>query len=173
MFAIPIFLVLLVDRRYGEALAVFVAAGLTDALDGAIARLTHSKTTLGAMLDPAADKLLLVSAFITLAFMAEIPYWLVVVVLSRDAIVVLGYLLLVAMTQQPMEVRPSLVGKLATFFQLSAVSLVLLSLAQWQPLAPVVQQYVFYLAALMTTGAGLQYVVRGLHWVQGQERGEG
>jgi phosphatidylglycerophosphate synthase len=72
-----------------------------------------------------------------------------------------------------MEVRPSLVGKLATFFQLSAVSLVLLSLAQWQPLAPVVQQYVFYLAALMTTGAGLQYVVRGLHWVQGQERGEG
>ena len=61
--AIPIFLILLEDLRYREALGIFVAAGLTDALDGAIARLTRTQTTFGAYLDPAADKLLLVSAF--------------------------------------------------------------------------------------------------------------
>src|SRR5262249_10339022 len=63
LLAIPLFLILLEDFRYPEALAVFIGAGVTDALDGAIARLTHTKTTLGSYLDPAADKLLLLSAF--------------------------------------------------------------------------------------------------------------
>ena len=76
LFAIPIFLVFLVDGRYPEALGVFVAAGVTDALDGAIARLTHTKTTLGSYLDPAADKLLLLSSFIALGFLAAMPRWL-------------------------------------------------------------------------------------------------
>ena len=67
--AIPIFLILLEELRFADALVVFVAAGITDALDGAIARLTHTKTTLGAYLDPAADKALLVSSFIALGFM--------------------------------------------------------------------------------------------------------
>ena len=92
--AIPIFLILLEDLRYREALGIFVAAGLTDALDGAIARLTRTQTTFGAYLDPAADKLLLVSAFIALGFMHEVPRWLVVLVISRDAIIVLGFFLL-------------------------------------------------------------------------------
>ena len=93
MLAIPVFLILLTDLRYREALAVFVAAGITDALDGAIARLTHTKTTLGAYLDPAADKLLLMSAFVTLAFMQVVPTWLTVIVLSRDVMLVVGYFL--------------------------------------------------------------------------------
>jgi cardiolipin synthase len=169
LFAIPVFLVLLVDGRHQEALVVFVAAGITDALDGAIARLTHTKTTLGSYLDPAADKLLLLSAFIALGFMAGLPRWLVVIVLSRDVIVVLGYFLLFAMTQRTMEVRPSILGKLATFFQLSAVALVLLALVRERPLLPVLEECVFYLAGLMTAGAGVQYVYRGLRWAQGQE----
>jgi cardiolipin synthase len=169
LFAIPVFLVFLVDNRHTEALVVFVAAGITDALDGAIARLTHTKTTLGSYLDPAADKLLLLSAFIALGFVADLPRWLVVIVLSRDAIVVLGYFLLFVMTQRTMEVRPSIIGKLATFFQLSAVALVLLSLVQKTPVLPTLRDYVFYLAGLMTAGAGVQYVYRGLRWVQGQE----
>lgn len=171
LFAIPVFLVLLLDFRYPEALAVFVAAGITDALDGAIARLTHTKTTLGAYLDPAADKLLLLSAFIALGFAAEVPRWLVVIVLSRDVIVVLGYFLLFVMTQRTMEVRPSIVGKLATFFQLASISLVLLSLVQGRTLLPTVEDCVFYLAGLMTAGAGLQYVYRGLRWAARQEEG--
>jgi cardiolipin synthase len=171
--AIPVFLVFLVDGRHGAALAVFVAAGVTDALDGAIARLTHTKTTLGAMLDPAADKLLLLSAFITLGFQNAIPRWLVVIVLSRDTIVVLGYFLLFVMTQRTMEVRPSLVGKLATFFQLCTVTLALLSMVQGRDLWPVIDTSSASLAGLMTAGAGVQYVVRGLRWVQGYEERAG
>ncbi|HWP65230.1 MAG TPA: CDP-alcohol phosphatidyltransferase family protein [Candidatus Limnocylindria bacterium] len=167
--AIPVFLVFLVDGRYRTALAIFVAAGVTDALDGAIARLTHTKTTLGSFLDPAADKLLLLSAFIALGFLAAIPRWLVVIVLSRDTIVVLGYFLLFVMTKRTMEVRPSLVGKLATFFQLTTVSLALLSLVQGRPLWPVMETSSAALAGLMTVGAGVQYVVRGLRWAQGSE----
>ena len=171
--AIPVFLVFLVDGRYAAALGVFVAAGVTDALDGAIARLTHTKTTLGSFLDPAADKLLLLSAFIALGFLAAIPRWLVVIVLSRDTIVVLGYFLLFVMTQRTMEVRPSLVGKLATFFQLATVSLALVALVQGHPVWPVGEACSASLAGLMTAGAGVQYVVRGLRWAQGHEERAG
>ena len=90
-------------------------------LDGAIARLTHTKTTLGAYLDPAADKLLLLSAFIALGFMHAVPRWLAVVVISRDVVIVLGYFLLFMLTQRTMQVQPSVFGKLSTFLQLTAV----------------------------------------------------
>jgi cardiolipin synthase len=164
--AIPVFLILLGDRRYGEALAVFVGAGVTDALDGAIARLTHTKTTLGAYLDPAADKLLLLSAFISLAFLNEVPRWLTVVVISRDVFVVLGYFLLFTMTRETMEVRPTVAGKLSTFFQLGSVAAVLVGLVRPNLVPPLFEELVFYAAGLLTTTAGLQYVYRGLVWVQ-------
>jgi cardiolipin synthase len=166
IIAIPGFLILLEDLRYGEAFAVFVAAGLTDALDGAIARLTHTKTTLGAFLDPAADKLLLVSAFIALGFMHAVPRWLVVLVLSRDVVVVLGYFLLFMLTQRMMEVHPSLVGKLSTVLQILAVSIVLGTLVRPGLVAARVTEGVFYATAIVTAVAGLQYMYRGLAWLQ-------
>jgi len=166
--AIPCFLILLEEFRYREALALFVAAGLTDALDGAIARLTHTKTTLGAYLDPAADKLLLVSAFIALGFMHEVPRWLVVLVISRDVVVVLGYFLLFMLTQHTMEVHPSASGKLSTCLQLLSVSLVLGSLVSPGFVAPPVEQGAFYLTGVVTALAGLQYMYRGLAWFQRQ-----
>lgn len=164
--AIPVFLIFLGDRRYDEALVVFIAAGITDALDGAIARMMHTKTTLGAYLDPAADKLLLLSAFISLAFMNEIPRWLLVVVLCRDVVVVLGYFLLFTMTRETMEVRPTVAGKLSTFFQLGSVALVLVGLVRPALTSPLVEQGFFYAAGLLTTIAGVQYVHRGLVWAQ-------
>jgi cardiolipin synthase len=164
--AIPCFLILLEDFRYREALVVFVAAGLTDGLDGAIARLTHTKTTLGAYLDPAADKLLLVSSFIALGFMHEVPRWLVVVVLSRDAIIVCGYFLLFVMTQHTMEIRPSVGGKLSTFLQLGSVSMVLVSLVRPELVGAPLRQTVFLLTGAITATAGLQYMYRGLAWLQ-------
>ena len=164
--AIPVFLILLGDQRYAEALAVFVGAGVTDALDGAIARMMHTKTTLGAYLDPAADKLLLLSAFISLAFMNEVPRWLTVVVITRDVVVVLGYFLLFTMTQETMEVRPTLSGKLSTFFQLGSVAVVLIGLVWPNSVPHMVDQVFFYAAAALTTLAGIQYVHRGLVWAQ-------
>lgn len=166
--AIPCFLILLEDLRYGEALAVFVAAGITDGLDGAIARLTHTKTTLGAYLDPVADKLLLVSSFIALGFMHLVPRWLVVVVLSRDVMIVLGYFLLFVMTQHTMEVKPSISGKLSTFMQLTAVALVLVSFVEPGLVTPAATLVVFYLTGTVTAVAGLQYMYRGLAWLSRQ-----
>jgi cardiolipin synthase len=163
-----VFLILLTDLRYREALGVFVVAGITDALDGAIARLTHTKTTLGAYLDPAADKLLLMSAFVALAFMQVVPTWLVVIVLSRDIMLVVGYFLLFTMTQHAMEVKPSAIGKLSTFLQLCSVTLVLVSLVRWIQVAPAVTSICFLVTGLVTASAGLQYMVRGLLWLQRQ-----
>jgi cardiolipin synthase len=166
--AIPVFLILLEDYRYREALAVFIAAGITDGLDGAIARLTHTKTTLGAFLDPAADKALLVSAFIALGFMHVVPRWLVVLVISRDAVIVLGYFLLFVMTQRTMEVQPSVSGKASTALQLLAVTTVLVGLIDPHLVRAEVQYGVFYLAGAITAVAGLQYMYRGLAWLQRQ-----
>ena len=166
--AIPCFLILLEDLRYREALAVFVAAGVTDGLDGAIARLTHTKTTLGAFLDPAADKALLVSAFIALGFMHVVPRWLVVIVISRDVLIVLGYFLLFMLAQQTMEVRPSVAGKASTVLQLLSVALVLVALIWPDMVAPRGRLLVFYVTGAVTTLAGLQYMYRGLAWLQRQ-----
>jgi cardiolipin synthase (CMP-forming) len=167
LIAIPIFLILLVDFRYSEALAVFVAAGITDSLDGAIARMTKTKTELGAYLDPAADKLLLMSAFTTLGIMGEVPRWVVVIVLSRDIMLVLGYFLLFTMTSSAMEVRPSPIGKFSTFLQLASVTTVLVAQVWPGVVAPVVQLALFYVTGAVTATAGLQYMYRGLVWLQG------
>jgi cardiolipin synthase (CMP-forming) len=169
LLAIPVFLILLMDSRWAEALGVFVAAGVTDALDGAIARLTHTKTTLGAYLDPAADKLLLMAAFLALGFMHEVPRWLVIVVLSRDVILVLGYFLLFVMTQSAMEIRPSIAGKLSTFLQLSTVAAVMLSRVSPTLLPAGTETVLGYVTGLVTAIAGLQYMARGLLWLQGHD----
>ena len=166
---IPIFLIFLEDLRYREALAIFVLAGVTDALDGAIARLTHTKTTLGAYLDPAADKALLVSSFIALGFMHLVPRWLVVIAISRDVVIVLGYFLLFVMTQQTMAIHPSASGKASTFFQLLSVTLVLTSLTWPDLVAPQVMPVVFVVTGCVTAFAGLQYMYRGLAWLQGTD----
>src|SRR5262249_50397708 len=159
---------LLEDFRYSQALGIFVAAGVTDGLDGAIARLTKTKTTFGAYLDPAADKLLLVSAFIALGFMHEVPRWLVVLVISRDAIIVLGFFLLFVLTREAMEVRPTMGGKLSTFLQLASVAIVLVSLTRPGLVAPALKELVFLLSGAVTAWAGLQYMYRALAWLQRQ-----
>jgi cardiolipin synthase len=169
LIAVPIFAVLLLGGRNAEALGIFVAAGVTDALDGAIARLTNTKTTLGSYLDPTADKLLLLTAFLALGAARQVPAWLVAIVASRDVVVVLGYVLLFVMTSQAMEIRPSLFGKLATFLQLSSVTVVLFTIAEQAPVVPAVTSGLFQLTGLVTTAAGAQYVYRGLVWLQSRD----
>lgn len=166
LIAVPVFAVLLLGGRHGEALVVFVAAGITDALDGAIARLTNTKTTLGSYLDPTADKLLLLTAFLALGAAGDVPTWLVAIVASRDVVVVLGYVLLFVMTQDTMEIRPTVFGKLATFLQLASVTLVLFTLADHAPVVPTITRGLFYATGLVTAAAGAQYVYRGLEWLQ-------
>ena len=115
---IPAFVLLVVYGRLGAALLVFTVAGVTDALDGLIARLAKQGTSLGAWLDPMADKLLLVSAFIVLTVPSipmanHLPLWLTVTVISRD-IVIVGVVAIVNLAVGPRTFRPSFLGKAAT-----------------------------------------------------------
>ena len=165
ILTIPAFLILLTSGRPGLALAVFVAGGITDALDGAIARLTDTKTELGAILDPLADKLLLLSSFCVLAFMELVPNWLTVLVLCRDVFLLVGYFFLFVFTGEWIEVRPSAIGKFTTFFQLASVTVVLVSVS-WPDAIPAAIGLALFVAAGTTTAlSGLQYMARGLRWL--------
>ena len=118
MLLIPAFVILVVYGHLGYALAVFVTAGLTDALDGVIARRSGQKTTLGAWLDPMADKLLLVTTFVVLTLPGlnlanRLPVWLTVCIISRDIVIVLT-VALVNLAIGPRTFRPSIFGKIAT-----------------------------------------------------------
>ena len=118
MLLIPAFVILLIYGHLGWALTVFVTAGVTDGLDGLIARWSGQKTQLGAWLDPMADKLLLVTTFIVLTIPAipltnHLPLWLTVSVISRD-IVIIGVVAIVNLAMGPRTFRPSMWGKMTT-----------------------------------------------------------
>lgn len=167
--AIPVFLILLVDERYTEALLVFILAGITDSLDGLLARWLDARTTLGAFIDPLADKLLLVSSFVILAFLGDIPRWLAVLVIMRDVIILIGYSVLFFVTGHAIEVRPTLIGKASTFFQLLTVIMALVALhnVAWQ--IPLLRDASEILAGATVTISGLQYLSRALRWFNKQE----
>jgi cardiolipin synthase len=115
---IPAFVLLVVYGHLGAALVVFITAGLTDALDGLIARWTKQHTSLGAWLDPMADKLLLVTTFVVLTLPGldltnHLPLWLTILVISRD-IVIVGVVAIVNLVIGPRTFTPSIWGKLAT-----------------------------------------------------------
>jgi cardiolipin synthase len=164
--AIPCFLVLLSSRLYIEALAVFIVGGLTDALDGVVARRMHQTTSLGAHLDPAADKLLLVSSFVMLGVVEAVPLWLVVLVVSRDLIILLGYGLIYFLVEERLEIQPTIVGKLSTLIQLVTVGVVLLVLYPPVDVNPWLVNSLYILTAATTVVSGLQYLYRGLLWLQ-------
>src|SRR5919108_1723241 len=117
---IPVFVSLLVYRRPGIALVVFAAAALTDLLDGYVARHRGIQSRLGAFLDPMADKLLLISSFVTLTWLKALPFWIAAVVISRDMILLLGALA-IHMAGGRIHPRPTWAGKTATFFQVLTV----------------------------------------------------
>ena len=166
IIAIPIFLIFLTDGRVGAALLTFVLAGITDSVDGAIARLTNTRTTLGAYMDPLADKMLILSAFVALALMDVVPRWLTVVVISRDVIILIGYLTLFLLTQQLMEIRPSAVSKAATFLHLVTLSTVLLSLWKPQMDSSSIRTWLYAVTGAITAISGFHYIYRGLRWYQ-------
>jgi cardiolipin synthase len=159
---IPFFLVLLASQLYFDALLVFILGGVTDALDGFIARRMNQKTSLGAILDPVADKLLLMSSFIMLGMMGGIPLWLVVLVVSRDTVILVGYVAISFLLDERLEVQPTIAGKLSTVFQLVTVGVVLLMLARSQLLESWLDDALVYLTAAATVISGVQYLYLGL-----------
>jgi len=155
----PLLVVLVLQRETRWALAVFVFAGFTDVLDGLVARLGAQRTTLGAMLDPIADKILLTSCFIALTWgpdlVVPLPVWLTVVTLSRDAIIIIS-VAAVNLAHGRRMFYPSVLGKLTTASQLVTVGVVLLLDALRRPFAPV--RWVFLVTVALTVTSALHYV---------------
>ncbi len=170
----PLFIICLIQGRYRQALKIFVLAGVSDLADGLIARWWQQKSRLGSYLDPAADKLLMSSSFVTLSISHLIPSWLTVVVISRDVILGLGALIL-RLADYPLVVRPSLAGKLTTTLQLLTVGLVLLLRGKLVQLPVGVLSVFFYLTGIFTAVSGIHYLYRGLMLVsqQGEDQRNG
>jgi cardiolipin synthase len=151
--------VLVLSRELRLALAVFVVAGVTDLLDGLIARWGKQRTTLGAMLDPVADKLLLASSYVVLTWAAglttRIPQWLTVTTLARDAIIFVS-VVVVNLTLGRRVFYPSWLGKLATLLQILTAGVVLLLNALGSELPAIL--FLFQLTLLVTVASALHYV---------------
>jgi cardiolipin synthase (CMP-forming) len=163
---IPVFLILLTGAHYGGALVLFVAAALTDTIDGTLARIMDSRSELGAVLDPLADKLLQISSFIVLATIGAIPYWLLVIVISRDVVILLGYLAIYFVSETPMAVDPTVLGKVTTFFQLFTIGFALTSLARPDLPMATGNTLIQYCTGVSSAASGLQYVYSGLLYYQ-------
>ena len=165
---IPLFAYLLISGKEPEALIVFVACGASDALDGVLARWLRQRTPVGAYLDPVADKLMMATAFVVLAYVRIVPYWLTILVISRDIFILVGvslYLLLLGDTGE----GPTALSKANTVVQILTVTCFLAAAAfpetadAWGAGAggPVSRGVVF-LCAATTSASGAQYVYLGI-----------
>jgi cardiolipin synthase len=160
MLLIPAFVILVVYGHLGWALTVFVTAGITDALDGLIARRAGQKTSLGAWLDPAADKLLLVTTFVVLTLpnlglTNRLPIWLTVLIISRDVVIVLT-VAVVNLAVGPRTFRPSVFGKIATATYI--VTAVVAMLFNYLGYASIMVTAFVYASLTITIVSSLHYI---------------
>jgi cardiolipin synthase len=121
LLLVPLAISLILEGSYWGALGVFVIAGVSDAVDGFIARKFNRRTPLGALLDPLADKVLLVSAYVALGVAGQLWIWLVVLVVFRDIMIVGGFLLIQMITPVPKPIQPILISKVNTGVQVALV----------------------------------------------------
>jgi cardiolipin synthase len=163
---IPVFVIFIINKSPGWAILIFAAAGITDLIDGLVARVTHQRTELGAYLDPIADKLLLSSAYVSLAIIGILPGWLTIVVITRDIIILIGFVVFFLTNYRP-KIRPSLLSKITTNFQIVTVLIVLLA-EPWSFLTPLIPVGV-YGTALFTILSGAHYIFIGMRILNGKQ----
>ncbi|HEX3672764.1 MAG TPA: CDP-alcohol phosphatidyltransferase family protein [Rhizomicrobium sp.] len=162
----PALAALLLTAHERAALVVFVLAGLTDLADGWLAKRFHLATRFGRYLDPIADKLLMLCAFLALTQMGATPLWLTAVVIGRDIVIVLG-ILVAKLLELPLRVAPLAIGKLSTAVQVGYVALILFVLGfdlDWQT--------VVAFAAVVTGAATIaSWLAYGQLWLRAAARG--
>jgi cardiolipin synthase len=162
---LPFFIIAIQYDRYTWALGILVAGGLTDALDGLLARGLNQKTALGAYLDPIADKLLLSSSYFVLALKGRIGWWLAILVLGRDVLLLVACAVIL-LTVGYRAFPPSIWGKATTFFEILLIVLVLLLAVSDHRSLWIVRDVCAYLVAALVVFSGVHYsiaVSRQLH----------
>ena len=160
LFLVPVIVWALVDEYYTYALLGFFIAGVSDLLDGFLARKMQCQTTLGRYLDPIADKVLLVAVFVTLGLHGVFPSWLVILVVFRD-FVILGGALLAVVFQSSLEIKPLFISKANTLMQLLLVVIILAEFA-YGTIYPTLNDILFILTAITTLLSGGSYVKKWL-----------
>jgi len=161
---VPVFVIFLIDGAFGKALVVFLAASITDGLDGFLARVLKQKTILGAYMDPLADKALVITSFVTLSVLDAIPSWLAVIVISRDFVILFGICVLSLMSI-PFEVRPAFVSKITTVFQFLTVFFVLAFEVVPKHHDASVMFLLYWGTAFLTIVSGFTYIKRGIELI--------
>ena len=156
---LPFFAVTLIYEQYQYALLFFIAASITDFLDGFIARVKKQITYFGTILDPVADKFFLLTSFIMMSKTGLIPMWLTIIVISRDLIVISGCFIIYLVTKN-LYIEPSIVGKTASAGQFILIGLILLSLNFNSDMTYL--NFLFIVVAFLTAISGLHYVYRGM-----------
>jgi cardiolipin synthase len=169
---IPFFAILVVAQEYRGALAVLTAAALSDVIDGTLARLLKQETPLGVALDPIADKLLMSTAYLTLAFRDALPWWLTILVIGRDIVIIMTALL-ISLVAGYRPFKPTILGKASTVAQVVTV----FAAVSFQAHVPFVirgmVRLCVYVAAILTVSSGIYYaiVVRNRYAQQGLAQG--
>jgi cardiolipin synthase len=162
---LPIFLMLIAYDRYRWALLVLVVSGLSDGFDGLLARSLNQRSALGAYLDPIADKLLLSSSFVILAFKKQLAWWLTILVFSRDVLIlIVAVVILLTSGYRPFP--PSIYGKLTTAAEIVLVFLVILGAAYPDHQMGGLVHFLIYAVALLSIVSGFHYsftTARHLH----------
>ncbi len=151
----PIFIIYLINDQFLSALIVFLLCGVSDGLDGFVARVFNQKSAIGRYLDPLADKIILVAAFIVLAARGLLPPWLAVMVIARDVLILLGVLMLYLMGAS-FVVKPSIVSKITTCLQF-VIPIAVLS-RDYLALPTGSTMFLYLLTAAFTISSGLHYM---------------
>lgn len=160
LFLVPFVIWALIDGHYSQALLGFFVAGVSDLLDGFLARKMKCQTTLGRYLDPIADKVLLVAVFVTLGHQGVAPTWLVILVVFRDFLI-LGGALLAVVFKSSLEIKPLFISKINTLMQLFLV-VVLLTELSFEKIYPTINEILFIITAITTLLSGGSYVKKWL-----------
>ncbi|MDX8397468.1 MAG: CDP-alcohol phosphatidyltransferase family protein [Mariprofundaceae bacterium] len=162
----PVIVYMVLINEAWIAVGLMVAAAITDMLDGAIARYFDQRTTVGAYLDPLADKIMLISLFITLFIIEQVPLFVFLAVIFRDLIIVLGAVAYELVTRQ-LTMQPSMLSKATTFFQIIYIALLLLNMATEIP--TIWLNVSMWLAFSLTCLSGLHYLISWTYKAATQE----
>jgi cardiolipin synthase (CMP-forming) len=175
---VPFIVISLTDGSYGWALGLFVVAGISDGLDGLLARKLNQRTVLGQYLDPIADKMLLSTLFLVLAITHKIPWKFTIIVFSRDLIILITCAVLFAATSYR-DFRPSIYGKMNTAAQIGALFFVLLNSFTAEPNSAfsnspwiyMTMRVLLWMVFALTIISGIHYVLRTGYNMRAREAG--
>lgn len=162
LFLTIFFVIAVQHQNFGIALIIFIVQGVSDLLDGFLARVMGTKTHIGSFLDPLADKVMLVTSYIVLSVYGVIPFWVTSIVISRDIFIIVGFFILYRLSTKTKPL-PTIISKMTTLSQIITIVYVLWS--QNREFA----SYLFYVTAILSVVSGCVYGTRGVEVLMKKE----